>query len=272
MVKYGIARQKELLAMNSITFPDRKIIPRLEFPAWLRHGRARVANMLAPLGGMLTPLGVNTVAQNWWSAGGASGCLAAYQPKGAASLAASYVNLANAGTYDAAPGVAPTLSGGWVFNGTTQYLKTGIVPLVTYTMIIQFASAATTTFGAICGCAQGGSPNIYYQIVPTLDSGTPGKHAYGCGSEAGTGNQVAPKLASGNLCLAGAQGYLNGAADGVLMTPGATVPAFDIYIGARNVNNALQVPLAATVIAMAIYSGTLTAPQVAAVAAAMAAL
>ena len=42
----------------------RVILPRFEFPAWLRHGRERAANMLAPLGGMLTPLGVSGVAAN----------------------------------------------------------------------------------------------------------------------------------------------------------------------------------------------------------------
>ena len=40
--------------------------------------------------------------RSWWLAGGiaAANCVAAYQPKGAASYAASKVNLANPGTYD----------------------------------------------------------------------------------------------------------------------------------------------------------------------------
>ena len=64
---------------------------------------------------------------NWWEAGGATGAVAVYQPIGAASLAASYVNLANPGTYDAAPGVAPTwASAGWTSNGT-EYLGYGSV-------------------------------------------------------------------------------------------------------------------------------------------------
>lgn len=69
------------------------------------------------------------MANGWWNNNGAiSGCIAAYQPIGADSLAASYTNLANAGTYDAAPGVAPGwgASTGWTFNGTTQYLTLGI--------------------------------------------------------------------------------------------------------------------------------------------------
>ncbi len=48
----------------------------------------------------------SAAASTWWDNNGAiSGCVAAYQPKGAADLAASYVNLANSGTYNAAPGV-----------------------------------------------------------------------------------------------------------------------------------------------------------------------
>lgn len=55
--------------MKSIALPERKILlPRLEFPAWLRFPRGvsdeRVARMLAPLGGMLTPLGVSGIAAN----------------------------------------------------------------------------------------------------------------------------------------------------------------------------------------------------------------
>ena len=67
-----------------------------------------------------------TPAAGWWVVAGKT-CVAAYQPIGAASLAASYTNLANPGTYDAAPGVAPTFDAvnGWAFN-TTQYLETGI--------------------------------------------------------------------------------------------------------------------------------------------------
>lgn len=46
--------------MTSILLPERKILlPRFEFPAWLKHPRERVAQMLAPLGGTLTPLGVS---------------------------------------------------------------------------------------------------------------------------------------------------------------------------------------------------------------------
>lgn len=63
MTGWGDLR-RGIFAMKSIALPDRNIIlPRLEFPRWLRFPRGvsdeRVARMLAPLGGMLTPLGVS---------------------------------------------------------------------------------------------------------------------------------------------------------------------------------------------------------------------
>ena len=68
-------------------------------------------------------------------------CIAAYQPKGAADLAASYVNLITPGTYNAAPGTAPTFDAatGWTFNGSTQYLTTGVVPASGYSMLVRVA-------------------------------------------------------------------------------------------------------------------------------------
>ena len=87
----------------------------------------------------------------WWLSGGisAANCVAAYQPKGAASLAASYVNLANPGTYNAAPGVAPTFDAatGWTFNGFSQYLTTGIIPsfFSQITLAVRFSNASLST-------------------------------------------------------------------------------------------------------------------------------
>jgi hypothetical protein len=71
----------------------------------------------------------------WYLAGAipAANCIIAYQPKGASNLAASYVNLANPGTYNAAniggndPGFATAT--GWQFVGVNNdRLTTGWVP------------------------------------------------------------------------------------------------------------------------------------------------
>ena len=52
-------------------------------------------------------------ALSWWVVAGKT-CVAAYEPLGAASLAASYVNLANPGTYDATPGTTPDVWRKWM--------------------------------------------------------------------------------------------------------------------------------------------------------------
>ena len=210
----------------------------------------------------------------WYLSGGilAANCIAAYQPKGAASLAASYVNLANPGTYDAAPGTAPTWAAGtgWTFNGTTQYLTTGIVPAATFTIIAQFSGASLppgnypqpvgqNTTGAVNNISNGG-------VIPFPG----GNHYFSWGGAATT---VAGGLAAGNLALAGNQGYLNGVADGAAVGGGYGVATRGLFIGARNSNaGAAEYWYAGNIQAVAIYDVTLTAPQVAAVAAAMAAL
>jgi len=65
----------------------------------------------------------------WWDLNGAiTSCIAAYQAKGAASYAASKVNLANAGTYDLSNGTAyPTwdTSTGWTFTQANSEYLTG---------------------------------------------------------------------------------------------------------------------------------------------------
>lgn len=72
-------------------------------------------------------------AGDWWLSGGIDpdDCVAAYQPKGAASYAASKVNLANPGTYDIDSGADPDwdASYGWNFNGTSHYLLASEFPI-----------------------------------------------------------------------------------------------------------------------------------------------
>ena len=67
------------------------------------------------------------VASSWWLAGGiaAADCIVAYQPKGAASYAASKVNLANPGTYNATDINAPdwATATGWYFSGVNKGLN-----------------------------------------------------------------------------------------------------------------------------------------------------
>jgi len=92
---------------------------------------------------------------SWWLAGGVidpANCIAAYQPKGAASYAASKVNLANPGTYDAVDGAAyPTWSAdtGWTFNKLlSQYLKSCPRTAYTTTGIIRYTNNPASVMSA----------------------------------------------------------------------------------------------------------------------------
>lgn len=75
------------------------------------------------------PMKAPTPSVSWYLAGSISpsNCLAAFQPVGAADLAASYTNLASSGsTWDAAPGDAPSFGAlGWSFDGASEHLIVG---------------------------------------------------------------------------------------------------------------------------------------------------
>lgn len=83
----------------------------------------------------------------WYTAPSGATAVAAYDAVGAASLADSYENEANPGTYTAAPGVAPTWAHGtgWMFNGTTQYLD--LTGLAADLKPISFIARLTQTAG-----------------------------------------------------------------------------------------------------------------------------
>jgi hypothetical protein len=197
----------------------------------------------------------------WYRAGGAPVPVAAYQPKGAADLASSYVNLANPGTYDAAPGVAPTFDAatGWTCNGTTQYLTTGVVPAndQTWSMVVRFSEGTNT--GVIAGVSAGGTQRfrIYRHY-------TANKTGYANGVDiAGTLADVP----AGVMAVAGSVGYLNGVVDKTGLTAWGGASVSGITIG-----TSAGLFFAGKIQAIAIYSSVLTADQVAAVSAAMAAL
>lgn len=193
-------------------------------PIILRPGQ----RILAPGVRVIQP-SMATLTQ-WFLAGGisAANCIAAYQPKGAVDLASSYINLANPGTNNAAPGVAPTwdATNGWTFNGTSQYLATGITPSSNWSVLVRFSSAGVD--GALFGCQTGGATS-YFQIFPRGSSGA--SRVYRNGNV--TGLAISGGAASGVVAVAGATAYYNGAPEtGTLSNnlSGATT----IFIGARN--------------------------------------
>lgn len=224
----------------------------------------RARNFVPPFGSpfqapMATPGGA--VAPPWYLSGGIAlaNCVAAYQPKGAASLAASYTNLANPGTYDAAPGVAPTFDAatGWTFNGSTQYLSTGIYVASGWSWILRW-SGTPGGGNDIFGSYDGGDRGFSFAPAPAGAYWNLGGYAQG---NAG---------ASGVAAATNATGYYNGSsATGAIGAWSGGASALDIRIGGRN--QGAPSFRAGSIQALAIYNIDITA-YIAALTAAMAAL
>jgi hypothetical protein len=216
----------------------------------------------------------------WWTLDGAiTSCVAAYQPKGAASYAASKTNLANPGTYDATNGAAyPTwdVATGWTFNNaSSQYLNSNITPTVNgqWSVIINYAYTrpATYSYPTVFGCQP--TPNDYPQLTLCVENGTSGAPSNNTVLRNGhiTGLTITPRIDSGTVAIAGNKAYSNGSLVGTL-TVGSVANTYKLYIGAIN-NNANIISFFNGIIkSLAIYNATLTAPQVAALTTAMAAL
>lgn len=206
--------------------------------------------------GYMSTIYINSYLQTGTWYAGLTDLVAVYQPKGAASLAASYVNLVNPGTYDAAPGVAPTLgASGWIFNGTSQYLTTGYsANQNAATLIVRFADKTNNNY--IAGW------NITAGSRFALLSNATGPF-YRLGN---VDTAVAPAITAGVLTLAD-KGYRNGTAE----TAAATLVSASavIFIGALNQGGPSAYG-ACTVQALAICSSKQSAAQILAASAAVA--
>ena len=202
------------------------------------------------LGGGIGPMALKrrAAAAGWWAVAGQT-CVAAYQPIGAASLAASYVNIANPGTYDAAPGVAPTLAAdGWQFNGSTQYLTTGVVPTNNqqWSAIVKYADwDSSSQNGYVLGTYAGSTTTFGYYFGPSV-----------LGYYNGNGKFQAGVPSTGAIiAIAGTNGYKNGvlAVSGIAALSGTFS---QILIGKLGYIPTPISPWKGTIAAVAIYKPT----------------
>ncbi len=217
----------------------------------------------------MTPNSIHTARISaWYRAGGAPAPIAAYQPKGAASLAASYINLANPGTNNAAAGVAPTwdAANGWIFNGTSQYLTTGVTNIPN-----------NQTWSLLCRFVQGSGGSGYYGLCGCVPTGTGG-----FGFSSGSGRTSVARACSGGVVLftnfatltsgvvgiAGGYCFRDGTKGNAILTGGAS--PFPDAFSIAGVSGAYYYP--GTIQAIALYNATLTDAQMLAVSAAMALL
>lgn len=225
----------------------------------------------APLRRTIMPLGRafgGGRPTGWWTSGGVDpySCVAAYQPKGAASQAASYTNLANPGTYDAALGVAPTWASatGWTGTGSA-WLDTGIVEGdQSWTYIVRYnQSAAPGGLRMYLSARQSATSDITIQAITGIYqefTNHSGQISFGA-------------AASNVVCVAGSRAYLNGTLQSGTMTAG-TSPSIPIYLLARNNNGtaAMFLGTSDTIVAVAIYNTTLGSTAISALTTAMNAL
>lgn len=213
---------------------------------------------------------------SWWLSGGisAANCLAAYTPKGAASLAASYDNNAAPGNgladgaYDTAPGVAPSFDAatGWTFNGSSQYLKTGVRLYQPYTVISSYNNAGFSSSDYHFGIVSTSPSTIFYDYQ--ISAGFISSFANGSSRDSFTTVSVTTGIA----CIAGAKAYWNGA-DTLLSLDSSWAydpnPSGGCFIGSRNFSGSPNGYNDCVITAFAIYNTTLTSAQVSAVSAAM---
>lgn len=205
-------------------------------------------------------------AAGWWVVAGKT-TVAAYQPKGAASLAASYVNLANPGTYDAAPGSAPTWAAGtgWTFNGSSQWLTTGVVFTnnQSWSLLFRYSGASATGRAIMLSRTGTGTTDFGAYIDDYTRT-----YVY-------NGSYLLVTHASqtgGVWGIAGNKAYLNGSVVTGTIGAGSGTATVALPIGAMDDDGSRSLWYSGNIQAVAIYSDTLTAGEIATVSAAMAAL
>jgi len=219
-------------------------------------GKQKIKLSKAPIAVISETIPSNALADtpitgDWWDPFGdiGAGCVAAYQPKGASDLADSYVDLSGSGN-DAAPGVAPTWDAvnGWIFNGVDQYLDTGLVPAVGWSMVVVYTNKAGEN--GIMGELTTGAR---FEFVPRAS----GDIVFGNG---GVGLQ-APFAAAATLATAQRTGYRDGVPHTNAISTWTAAADKTIAIGARNDGASLNYGVA-RIQAAAIYNVNLTGAQI----------
>lgn len=205
-----------------------------------------------------------SAANGWWDLDGTiTSCVAAYQPKGAASYAASLVNLTGNTTYDATEGNAPDwdATNGWEFAAAnSDYLKTGVTPdSLDWSAIIALSNLSTADQWAF-----GYYTTIGFGVIPNTNPGQPQTRYYNGGER-----RVTATRTSGIFAIAKNQGYYNGSTDGSTFDQ-TSHTAGEIWIG--DISGSYRRYLNGYVQAFAIYNATLTSTQIGNLTTAMAAL
>ena len=194
----------------------------------------------------------------WYLAGGvlSANVVGAYRAIGAASLAASKVNIANPGTNDLTEVTAVTWNAvtGW----TAGVLNTGIVPASGYSALARYSGF--TGFDRRVFGAKGATGNSELSIDP-----------YYMKFASGGEKEGSSQLQTGVVGIAGQNGFREGAKV-VTAIPAWNAASVALYIRARNNNGTIDQFFNAPSQAFAIYNSTLIDAQMLAITDAMNAL
>ena len=183
--------------------------------------------------------------------------IAAYQPVAAPDALSARQNMAlgGRGWYAAAPGTAPTWGSntGWIFNGSSQYLTTGVNPASYYSMIVRFANTTNNQF--VCGRRVSALSNEF-SLLPNSATAT---REY----RFGTYRIQKTAITSGVMAICG-DGVFDGFYDGVSEGGFAATTLSNnitINIGGIN-NNGTPTYFAGNVLALSIYARALLPAEV----------
>ena len=194
----------------------------------------------------------------------AADCIAAYQAIGAESEAAARINQANPGTYDLTGASPPAWDAdrGWVFaESSAKSMLTGVVATSGYSAFARIANAPTTGFFL----------NAYLTTQSDVNGANFNIYAYpfqGLQQYASGGAITTPPIVASGVCgIAGQQAFIDGTQVGGTI-PGWSAISTQLYIGYPLPG----LPMTADILAVVIFSTTLTSAQITELTASMNAL
>lgn len=210
----------------------------------------------------------------WWDLNGTiTSCIAAYQSKGAASYAASKVNLVNSGTYgltDGSPYPSWTADNGWYFwtNALeSAHLITSITPTSTWTVIVRYANLANARNAAIGTVSD---DDMGFSLLPYSNTYALRNHW----QQATVTNRVSGSANAGVTALAGVYCYTDGTLKLTLTDAQSVTYQYPFFIGCKNTKGTavFNEGTVGNLYACAFYNATLTEQNIADLTTAMNAL
>lgn len=149
------------------------------------------------------------------------------------SQAMSYYNVANPGTYNAAPGTAPAWAAatGWTFTAaSSQYLTTGVVPAndQSYSLLVCYNAAIFATSTIFAGTFEASGGLSIFSYLAGADKRWRARNGQALNSTTAWANAAAVAICGNAL-------YVNGAAEPGTMGAWTGPATLGLYLGANNI-------------------------------------